>query len=164
MYVSVSRLHVPEERAGSLVSAFRRRSGLVDDWEGFVDLQVWQSEDAIQLERLEHMHTYEVADRYFADYPDDLERYGDVARAWEVHDTQYLLAWALGDVAGYVELERQVTWLARILEAREFPLDHLAGNLLIAADVIAARVAGAEPVAERLRAAAALVRSTPSFL
>jgi len=106
----------------------------------------------------------EIADRYFADYPDDLERYGDVARAWEVHDTQYLLAWALGDVAGYVELERQVTWLARILEAREFPLAHLAGNLLIAADVIAARVAGAEPVAERLRAAAALVRSTPSFL
>jgi hypothetical protein len=106
----------------------------------------------------------EVADRYFADYPDDLERYGDVARAWEVHDTQYLLAWALGDVAGYVELERQVTWLARILEAREFPLDHLAGNLLIAADVMAARVAGADPVAERLRGAAALVRSTPSFL
>jgi hypothetical protein len=106
----------------------------------------------------------EVADRYFADYPDDLERYGDVARAWEIHDTHYLLAWALGDVAGYVELERQVAWLARILEAREFPLDHLAGNLLIAADVVAARVAGAQPVAERLRDAAALVRSTPSFL
>jgi hypothetical protein len=106
----------------------------------------------------------EVADRYCSDYPDELERYGDVARAWEVHDTQYLLAWALGDVAGYVDLERQVSWLARILEAREFPLDHLAGNLLIAADVIAARVAGAEPAAERLRGAAALVRSTPSFL
>ena len=106
----------------------------------------------------------EVADRYFVDYPDDLERYGDVARSWEVHDTQYLLAWALGDVAGYVELERQVSWLARILEAREFPLDHLAGNLLIAADVVTARVAGAQPVAERLRDAAALVRSTPSFL
>jgi hypothetical protein len=106
----------------------------------------------------------EISDRYFVDYPDDLERYGDVARAWEVHDTQYLLAWALGDLAGYVELERQVSWLARILEAREFPLDHLAGNLLIAADVVAARVAGAQPVAERLRDAAALVRSTPSFL
>ena len=106
----------------------------------------------------------EIADRYFADYPEDLERYGDVARAWEVHDTHYLLAWALGDVGGYVELDRQVAWLARILEAREFPLDHLAGNLLIAADVVAARVAGGAAVAERLRAAAALVRSTPSFL
>jgi hypothetical protein len=106
----------------------------------------------------------EIADRYFADYPDDLERYGDVARAWEIHDTHYLLAWALGDVAGYVELDRQVAWLARILEAREFPLDHLAGNLMIAADVVAVRLTGGEPVAERLRAAAVLVRSTPSFL
>jgi heme-degrading monooxygenase HmoA len=99
MYVSVSRLRVPEERAGSLVSAFRDRSGLVDAWEGFVDLQVWQSDRdpgellmvsrwrdrtaftaymrsadhkashgridpdlkaAIRLERLEHLHTYEV--------------------------------------------------------------------------------------------------------
>jgi hypothetical protein len=57
-----------------------------------------------------------------------------------------------------------VSWLARILEARDFPLDHLAANLLIAADVVAARVEGGEPVAERLRAAAALVRQTPSFL
>jgi hypothetical protein len=106
----------------------------------------------------------EIADRYFADYPDDLERYGDVARAWEVHDTHYLLAWAIGDVAGHVDLDGQISWLARILEAREFPLDHLAGNLLIAADVVAARVGGGDPVAGRLRAAAALVRSTPSFL
>jgi heme-degrading monooxygenase HmoA len=44
MYVSVSRLRIPEERAGSLVRAFRDRSGLVDDWDGFVDLQVWQSD------------------------------------------------------------------------------------------------------------------------
>jgi hypothetical protein len=105
-----------------------------------------------------------IADRYFSDFPDDLARYGDVARAWEIHDTHYLLAWAFGDVAGYVELDRQVAWLARILEAREFPLDHLAGNLLIAADVVAAQLAGGEPAAERLRAAARLVRETDSFL
>ena len=99
MYVSVSRLRVDEARAPELVRAFRRRAHLVDAADGFVDLQVWQSDrdrgelvmvsrwrdrdafkaymrseqhrishdridpdlaDAIKLERLEHMHNYEV--------------------------------------------------------------------------------------------------------
>ena len=99
MYVSLSRLRVPEERAPELVTAFRRRAHLVEEADGFVDLQVWQSDRdpgelvmvsrwrdrasfkaymkserhrisheridpgldrAIRLERLEHMHTYEV--------------------------------------------------------------------------------------------------------
>jgi heme-degrading monooxygenase HmoA len=99
MYVSMSRLRVPVERAAQLVTAFRSRVGLVDDADGFVDLQVWQSDRdegelimvsrwrdreafktymrsaehrvshdridpdlqaAIKLERLEHLHTYEV--------------------------------------------------------------------------------------------------------
>jgi heme oxygenase (mycobilin-producing) len=99
MYVSMSRLRVAEDRGDELVAAFRARAGLVDDFDGFVDLQVWRSdrdpgeilmvsrwesrehftaymrshehrvshdripddlEDAIHLERLEHLHTYEV--------------------------------------------------------------------------------------------------------
>ena len=99
MYVSLSRLRVPASRADELVAAFRRRARLVDEADGFVDLQVWQSDAdpgelvmvsrwrdrnafkaymkserhrashqridgdlsrAIKLERLEHMHTYEV--------------------------------------------------------------------------------------------------------
>jgi heme oxygenase (mycobilin-producing) len=44
MYVSLSRLRVPEERADELVAAFRRRAGLVDRFDGFVDLQVWQND------------------------------------------------------------------------------------------------------------------------
>src|SRR3954467_5172902 len=99
MYVSLSRLRVEDERATELVEAFRRRAHLVDDADGFVDLEVWQSDrdpaeivmvsrwrdrdafkaymksdahrvshdridpaldEAIKLERLEHMHTYEV--------------------------------------------------------------------------------------------------------
>ena len=44
MYVSMSRLRVPADRADELVAAFRRRIGLVDGFEGFVDLQVWQSD------------------------------------------------------------------------------------------------------------------------
>jgi heme-degrading monooxygenase HmoA len=99
MYVSMSRLRIPVERADELVRAFRARARLVDHADGFVDLQVWQSDrdagelimvsrwrdraaftaymrsddhrtsharippeldDAIALERLEHLHTYEV--------------------------------------------------------------------------------------------------------
>ena len=95
----MSRLRVEEESASPLIDAFRRRLGLVDDFDGFLDLEVWQSDrdpgevimvsrwrdrdcfkaymrsdahrlshdridpaltDAIWLERLEHLHTYEV--------------------------------------------------------------------------------------------------------
>jgi heme-degrading monooxygenase HmoA len=44
VYVSLSRLRVPVERADELVTAFRRRARLVDRCQGFVDLQVWQSD------------------------------------------------------------------------------------------------------------------------
>lgn len=44
MYVSLSRLRVPEERADELIRAFRARLGAVDAHDGFVDLQVWQSD------------------------------------------------------------------------------------------------------------------------
>ncbi len=44
MYVSLSRLRVPADRAEELVAAFRRRARLVDEFDGFVDLQVWQSD------------------------------------------------------------------------------------------------------------------------
>ena len=102
-----------------------------------------------------------VADRYFAEFPGDLERYdGDVAVAWELHDTRHVLSWAIGDVEGHVELDRQISWLAGVLGARDFPLEHLARNLELAAGVVAERL---DPrVGERLRSAAALVRRRPS--
>ena len=95
----MSRLRIPVERADALVRAFRARVRLVDHADGFVDLQVWQSDrdagelimvsrwrdraaftaymrsadhrtshdrippelkEAIKLEGLEHLHTYEV--------------------------------------------------------------------------------------------------------
>jgi heme-degrading monooxygenase HmoA len=95
----MSRLRVAADRSDELVTAFRQRAHLVDDADGFVDLQVWRSDRdpeevlmvsrwrdreaftaymrsadhkvshgriddelkaAIELERLEHLHTYEV--------------------------------------------------------------------------------------------------------
>ena len=44
MYVSMSRLAIPAERAPELVTAFRGRARLADSADGFIDLQVWQSD------------------------------------------------------------------------------------------------------------------------
>lgn len=46
----MSRLRVDADRAEELVAAFRSRLGLVEEAEGFVDLQVWQSDrDATEV-------------------------------------------------------------------------------------------------------------------
>ena len=99
MYVSMSRLRIAPHLASELVTAFRGRMRAVEGHDGFIDLQVWQSDrdrgellmvsrwrdraaftaymrsdahrvshdridpalqEAIELERLEHLHTYEV--------------------------------------------------------------------------------------------------------
>jgi hypothetical protein len=99
-----------------------------------------------------------VAERYFAEFPGDLERYGDAARAWEIHDTSHCLNWAVLDVEGSASIEREIGWLAGVLKARGFPLEQLARNLELAADVAAEQLP--EPaVAERLRASAAVARA-----
>jgi hypothetical protein len=94
-----------------------------------------------------------VADRYFAEFPDDLERYGDAARPWEIHDTLHTLNWAILDVRGFTNLETNMLWLARVLVARDFPLEHLARNVELCAGVVAE-----ERLATVLRAAAVSVR------
>ena len=99
MYISMSRLRLPEPHVAELLSAFNDRAGLVENAEGFIDLEVWHSDrdpgevimvsrwdnrDAftrymksddhktshdrinpalkgvIRLERLDHLHTYDV--------------------------------------------------------------------------------------------------------
>lgn len=102
----------------------------------------------------------EVARRYFEEFPGDLERYGGVARDWAVHDTRYILAWTVGDLAGHPMLARQVEWLAGVLGARGFPLEQLARNLEIAAGVLGERLPEErERIAELLSAAAESVRA-----
>ena len=98
-----------------------------------------------------------IADRYFAEFPGDLERYGTVAREWELHDTAHCINWAALDVKGFASLDRNIAWLANVLRARDFPVEQLARNLELAADVCAGELG--EGVAARLRSAASLVRS-----
>jgi hypothetical protein len=100
-----------------------------------------------------------VAKRYFDEFPEDLGRYGEAARAWEIHDTSHCLQWAILDAEGLVSLEREIAWLTTVLGARDFPLEQLARNLEIAAEVVEAALAESGPaIGSRLRAAAADVR------
>ena len=95
----------------------------------------------------------EICRRYDAEFPDERERYGEAGMAWCLHDNQHLLNWAIADVHhGHIDLLEQVAWLARVLAARDFPLERLARNLQIGAEVVDDKA-----VAGRLRDAAASV-------
>lgn len=55
MYVSLSRLRVPEDRADELVAAFRARAGLVEQFDGFLNVEVWQNDrDPGELTMVSH--------------------------------------------------------------------------------------------------------------
>ena len=82
----------------------------------------------------------DVARRYFDEFPDDRERYSPEVWDWAVHDTRYILSWGVGDLNGIPMLERQLSWLARVLAARDFPLDRLIRNVELAGSVLAERV------------------------
>ena len=106
----------------------------------------------------------EVCERYRAEYPDEEGRYGEAGSQWCRHDNQHLLNWAVLHTLEYVSIDEQVAWLAKVLEAREFPLDRLARDLDIAAEVVAERLAGADAVAAALTGAATMIRSRETFL
>jgi hypothetical protein len=108
----------------------------------------------------------EICRRYRQEFPDERKRYGDAGNAWCVHDNQYLLCWAVEAVNGYLDMNREVAWLAEVLQARDFPLERLARNLDIGADVVAEHVPGTSgaQLAGVLIGAATYVRSTDSFV
>ena len=101
----------------------------------------------------------EICRLYREEFPDEEGRYGDAGMAWCVHDNQHILNWAVGAANGWVDLSKELAWLARVLEARNFPLERLARDLEIAADVVSV-----DAVAHELRAGAAFICSKSTFL
>jgi hypothetical protein len=94
----------------------------------------------------------EIASRHRAEFPDEEERYGDRGLEWCAYDNQWILAWAAADAAGFENLGRQIEWLAGILNARGYPVERLARDLEIAADVVAPLRAVLESAADTMRA------------
>jgi hypothetical protein len=107
----------------------------------------------------------EICRIYREEFPDEEGRYGSAGVAWCVHDNQHILNWAAMSLTHHLDLERQLAWLAQVLEARDFPLDRLARDLDIAAEVVTARLGerGAA-LQSRLNGGASFIRSKPSFL
>lgn len=108
----------------------------------------------------------DICRRYHLEFPDEQERYGDAGQAWCLHDNQYLLSWAAEAACGFLDMNREVTWLATVLEARGFPLDRLARNLEIGAAVVRDQLSPepGEALAVVLADAVALVRARVSQL
>ena len=107
----------------------------------------------------------EICSRYRAEFPDEQERYGDAGMAWCIHDNQHILNWAVNEWNGYGGFEAKLAWLGGVLEARDFPLERLARDLEIAADVLADVLAAPHRgLSETLAMAAGFVRSRASFL
>ena len=102
---------------------------------------------------------HEAALRFRREFPDEEERYGDAGFAWCVHDTQYLLAWALMDAEiGGGHFEKNLRWLTRLLHARAYPTERVARDLEIAADVLEERHPGARAAVTALRRGAVETR------
>jgi hypothetical protein len=102
-----------------------------------------------------------ITDVHLRRHPEDVERYGaELAREWGVHDNQHLLEWAIGDI----DLAGQVAWLARVLDARGYPVANLADNLMTGAGIVADEIPGAagHQVAERMQAAARSLAEPPA--
>lgn len=107
----------------------------------------------------------DITDRYARAFPDEDDRYSPEWREWSTHDNQHVLRWAIDAQRGLADLTAQITWLARVLEARGFPLDRLSRNLELTADALGehAGAAGSQAAAE-LRTAAGFVAAADSFL
>jgi len=101
---------------------------------------------------------------YDSEFPDERERYGPAGADWCRHDCQHLLNWAVLSLTEALDFEAQLAWLARVLEARDFPLSRLARGLELLAQAVRDAVPGEPEVATRLDAGAAFVASRPTFL
>lgn len=82
----------------------------------------------------------QVCRRYFAEFPDHVERYGERGEAFCAHDNAYLVAW----LVQALELDARelfvsnVRWLRDVLLARNFPAAAFERNLELVAEVVSA--------------------------
>ena len=101
---------------------------------------------------------------YATEFPDEHERYGPAGAEWCRHDCQHLLNWAVLSLTVGLDYEAQLAWLARVLEARDFPLERLARCLELLAQAVRDGTPDEPEVAARLDGGAAFVASRSTFL
>jgi hypothetical protein len=101
---------------------------------------------------------------YDAEFPDERERYGPAGADWCRHDCQHLLNWAVLSLTEALDFNAQLAWLARVLEARDFPVSRLARCLQMLAQAVHDTVPDEPEVAARLEAGAEFVASRAGSL
>jgi hypothetical protein len=101
---------------------------------------------------------------YDVEFPDERERYGPAGIEWCRHDVQHLLNWAVLSLTHDLDYERELSWLARVLEARDFPLARLARCLELLASITRDSVRTAPEIADRVESAAAYISARETFL
>jgi len=79
----------------------------------------------------------EVARRHRLEFPDEVDRYGDRGLEWCVYDNQWILSWAVTAAGGWLDFDAQLAWLSGILQSRAYPVERLARDLEIAAELTA---------------------------
>jgi hypothetical protein len=79
-----------------------------------------------------------ICDRYYAEFPDHDERFGERGRSYCAHDNAYLVAWLVDalDTAGPASFAVNVEWLRGLLEARGFPMDAFRRNLRFVGEAV----------------------------
>lgn len=106
-----------------------------------------------------HALAVAVTEIHLQRHPEDSERYGELAWAWCVHDTQHLMAWGVADL----DFVGQLSWLAGLLAARGYPVANLYDCVVTCARVLRARCgAGAEEAARRMEDAVAGLTAPPA--
>jgi hypothetical protein len=103
-------------------------------------------------------------DAYGREFPDERERYGDAGVLWCRHDAQHLLNWAALSVTDNLDYESELSWLARVLEARDFPLERLARCLELLAQTTRETVPDEPQIAARVDSGASYISSHGTFL
>lgn len=103
-------------------------------------------------------------DAYGREFPDERERYGDAGVLWCRHDAQHLLNWAALSVTDKLDYESELSWLARVLEARDFPLARLARCLELLAQTTRETLPEEPQIAARVASGASYISSHGSFL
>jgi hypothetical protein len=81
-----------------------------------------------------------ICDRYYGEFPDHDERYGDRGRNYCAHDNAYLVAWLVDalEAAGPASFATNVEWLRGLLDARGFPMDAFRRNLQLVGEAVTA--------------------------
>ncbi len=101
---------------------------------------------------------------YDAEFSDERARYGPAGMQWCLHDNQHLLNWAVLSLTYGISFEKELAWLAGVLEHRKFPLNRLVRDLELLSTSVTTSYPDETEVADRIKEGAAFIASRSTFI